>query len=277
LVAEAATALQEANGGIEGVSDAARKMTDVAKNGNLAVTQTIEAMGRVREKVVYSAEQVQQLDEKGQEIARIVQSIESIAEQTNLLALNAAIEAARAGEAGRGFAVVAEEVRKLAEQASRSTQEISALIEGVTETVNRTVEAIEGTTSEVQEGAARGELAGSSLQEILIAANDVANRAGQLAKITGKAGENMAKVDATAQSNSAASKEMTIGANKVSTSITGVAAVSEESAAGAEELSASIQEVGAAAIELSKMSDELQQLVSQFKVGDSRSHLSLAA
>lgn len=86
---------------------------------------------------------VEKLTNTTKDIGMFVQSIEDIAEQTNMLALNAAIEAARAGEAGKGFAVVADEVRKLADQSRQSTEEITALMESISEESHLAIEAME--------------------------------------------------------------------------------------------------------------------------------------
>ncbi|MGD1887982.1 MAG: methyl-accepting chemotaxis protein [Cohaesibacteraceae bacterium] len=87
---------------------------------------------------------VQSLVERAEAIHRVIELISAIAEQTNLLALNATIEAARAGEAGKGFAVVASEVKNLAEQTSKATEEISGQIAGIQEASNGAADGLRG-------------------------------------------------------------------------------------------------------------------------------------
>lgn len=265
-VVDAHRALDDAASGISGVAAAAQNMAAVAVEGNDAVHRTIDAMSRVRDQANASSARVQELDNHGRQIGEIVRTIAGIADQTNLLALNAAIEAARAGEHGRGFAVVAEEVRKLAEQASTSTREISALIKGVRDTVEQTVVAIQATTREVAQGVSETEASGRSLGQILHSAEQVARQAESVAGLTEKASQAMRNVASSVEENTVAAEEMTKGTERVAHSITNVASISEEAAAGAEQLSASIDQVGAAASELAAMSQELQGLVGQFRV-----------
>lgn len=266
LVEEAANSLSEASRGIAQVDEAAKEMAISAESGNSAVTATVAAMERLKDQIEFSATKVQELDAAGQKIGDIVKTIDSIAAQTNLLALNAAIEAARAGEHGRGFAVVADEVRKLAEQSSLATKEIGSLIGNVRSTVQETVEAIQTTSNEAEDGVKRSTLAGEALKEILESADKVKSHADQVAKVTHEATASMENVALAARDNLQASQEMTEGTERVTHAITNVAAISEEAAAGASEMTNGISEVSESATNLSILSSSLQEAVDKFKI-----------
>jgi methyl-accepting chemotaxis protein len=104
--------------------------------------ETMSDINRIVASIEDSSAKVGVLSDNSQAISNIINVIKEIADQTNLLALNAAIEAARAGEQGRGFAVVADEVRKLAERTTKSTQEIGSLISNIHRQIGETVSAM---------------------------------------------------------------------------------------------------------------------------------------
>ena len=126
-------------------------------------------MQEINAKVNDTARKILSLGEKSQSIGNITKLIDDISDQTNLLALNAAIEAARAGEVGRGFAVVAQEVRKLAERSSESTEEIRQVINEIQGETNSTIMSIEGSTKWVKKGLEMVEETVKSAKEISVA------------------------------------------------------------------------------------------------------------
>ncbi len=206
------------------------------------VAHRITAEDGISSKVSQSAQKVQEMGERSEQISAIIQTIEEIASQTNLLALNAAIEAARAGEHGKGFAVVADEVRKLAERSSEATKEIGTLIGGIQQTVSEAVEIATAAAGEINQ--ASGELSSA-----IEAVSDVVSE------------------------NFAATQTLTSSSNDVIQVTENIASISEENSASVEEVSASteemssqVQEVKTAAQSLAEMSQSLRQSVNTFSI-----------
>ncbi len=173
---------------------------------------------------------VSKLGDSSTEIGQVIKVITSIAQQTNLLALNATIEAARAGEAGKGFAVVANEVKELAKETAKATEDISRKIEAIQTDTKGAVDAI------------------AAISKIINQVNDISNSIATAVE----------EQDATTNEMTRNVTEAAKGAGEIAKNIVGVAEAAKNTAQGAGDSQR-------AATQLTEMSSELRELVDQFK------------
>ncbi len=202
-----AAASEQASTNVQTVAAATEELS--ASIGEIAkqVTESSRIAGRAVDEASRANGTVQSLAQEAQKIGEVVQLISDIASQTNLLALNATIEAARAGEAGKGFAVVAAEVKSLATQTAKATDDIGQRINQIQDATKGTVDAIGLIEKTIQEISGIATTIASAVEEQGAATQEISRNVQQAAAGTGEVSSNIAGVtQAASETGSAASQ-----------------------------------------------------------------------
>jgi methyl-accepting chemotaxis protein len=189
-----AAASEEASTNVQTVASAAEELSSSISEINRQVVQSARIADKAVEEAGRTNQSVRGLAEAAQKIGDVVKLINEIAAQTNLLALNATIEAARAGEAGKGFAVVASEVKNLANQTAKATEEIGGQIGAIQAATQDSVKAIEGIGSTIKQIHEIATTIAAAVEEQGAATQEIARNVQQAATGTGQVSSNIADV-----------------------------------------------------------------------------------
>ena len=256
-VAETSASIDQMVTSIQRVADTAKVLLDIANRSREEVVTGIQTMekatdglNRTNKAIQSSAEIINILGHRADDIGKIIEVIDDLAEQTNLLALNAAIEAARAGEHGLGFAVVADEVRKLAEKSTQSTKEIADLIQSIQREARQAVENMERSTRIVEEGLNLGNELGSALHKISNVVSEVYKFSHEIGAATNEQSVGSAQIakatsrltEITQEINSAV-EEQASGAQAVVRAMDKMRELVQQSASSSTELSAAAEQM----------------------------------
>ncbi len=210
---EQASSVEELAESLGEISQKILNTSNESQNAKIANAKAQDALTESNQKMSDMMASMNKIDEKSQEISKIIKAIDDIAFQTNILSLNAAVEAARAGSAGKGFAVVADEVRNLANKSAQSAKDTATLISDA--------------LAAVEDGNRIAKQTSTAIHSVL-------ENTAELATIV----DNIANAS---QEQSEAMQSVNVGIDQINIVVQGNAATSEESAATSEQLSSQAQ------------------------------------
>jgi methyl-accepting chemotaxis protein len=220
LSSQVAGASDEASTNIQSVASATEQLSISVDD----IGKRVGESNRIAEAAVIQAQEtdarIAKLSRAAQQIGDVVKLITAIAEQTNLLALNATIEAARAGEAGRGFAVVAAEVKSLANQTAKATEEISNHISGMQDATQESVAAIKQIGATIGQISSIASSIAVAVEQQGAATQDIARNVQSVAQGTREAAQNIGEVNRGATETGSASEEVLSSAKALSSEST---------------------------------------------------------
>jgi methyl-accepting chemotaxis protein len=207
--------VEEVSSNMQTVASAAEELLSSVSEIGRQVVHSSKIAGQAVDEAGRTNTTVQTLSQAAQKIGDVVKLISAIAEQTNLLALNATIESARAGEAGKGFAVVAAEVKTLANQTAKATDEIGAQVTSMQHATGDAVSAIGNITSTITTISAIAEAIAAAVEEQGAATREISRNVQEAANGTNAVSSNITGVSEAAHETGAVSVEVLASAEKL--------------------------------------------------------------